>query len=284
MSMKKESLGYLQIIIASVLFGFIPIVVRFGGNLGPYNLSFFRVLVSAASLGIYFLFFKKRFINFKYEKWKLLFFGAIHGFIILGYFIAIQFLSIASAVLLLYSSSIWIILFSYFILKEKITKLDLIALFIAFVGVVLVLSPKNFFVVESLIGSVSGLLAGIGFGLVYVLSKTFKKYDKVSLTFWQNLIAVPFLIPLLFIDFPSFTFKDIWIIIFLGIICTTIPFILVFKGFQKIPAKKGGIVILLDIIFPILFSLLVFREVPQISTFIGGALIIMGAYLTTINK
>jgi len=282
--MKKESLGYLQIIIASILFGFVPIVVRFGGNLGPYNLSFFRVLVSAASLGIYFFFFKKKFTNFKYEKGKLLFFGAIHGFIILGYFIAIQFLSIASAVLLLYSSSVWIILFSYFILKEKITKLDLVALFIAFVGVVLILSPKNFFVAESLIGSVSGLLAGIGFGLVYVLSKTFKKYDKVSLTFWQNLIAIPFLVPLLFIDFPIFTFKDIWIIIFLSIICTTIPFILVFKGFQKIPAKKGGIVILLDIIFPILFSLLIFKEIPQISTLIGGALIIIGAYLTTHNK
>ena len=203
--MKKENFGYIQILIASLLFAFVPIMVRFGENLGPYNLSFFRVLVVVIFLGLFFLSSRFKLSPFKYEKKKLLFFGVIHGFIILGYFIAIKSLSIASAVLLLYSSAIWIVIFSHFILKEKLTKRTWFALFIAFLGVILVLKPDKFLLSESLIGSFSGLLAGVGFGLVYVLSKTFKKYDKVSLTFWQNLIALPFLFPLIFIDLPIFT-------------------------------------------------------------------------------
>ena len=283
--MKKETLGLVQIFIASLLFGFIPILVRWGDNLGPYNLSFFRVFVSILSLGLFFWISKKyTLVKFKFEKKKMILFGAIHGFIILGYFMAIQYLSVASAVLLLYSSSIWIIIFSHFILKEKITRKTVFALVIAFIGVIFVLSPKSLLIFESFVGSIAGLLAGIGFGLVYVLSKTFKKYDKVSLTFWQNTIALPFLIPLLLIDIPKFTPNDIGIVVLLGTICTTLPFILVFKGFEKVSAQKGGIVILLDVLFPVILALAIFQEVPTIEALIGGVLIVIGFLLVTNSK
>ena len=259
--MKKETIGFIEVFIASLLFGLLPIVVRFGNNLGPYNLSFFRVLVAAISVYAFILVSKKvQLVPLKYEKAKLLLFGAIHGFIILGYFLAIQYLTIASAVLLLYSSSIWIVVFSHFILNEKITRRTLFALILAFIGVVLIISPQNFFLKESIIGSLSGLAAGIGMALVYTLSKTFKKYDKVSLTFWQNLIAIPFLLPLLFIDLPKFSTADIWLVLLLGSVFTTVPFILIFKGFSKINAQKGSVIIMLDIVFSVIFGAIIFNE------------------------
>jgi drug/metabolite transporter (DMT)-like permease len=284
--MNKERLGLIEILFASFLFGFLPIMVKLGNNLGAYNLSFYRILISAISLLPLFLLFKKfKLIPFKYEKGKLVLFGAIHGFIILGYFLAIEYLSIASAVILLYSSSIWIVLFSNLILKEKITNRTIFALIVSFIGLILILSPTNFFLKESLFGSIAGLLAGIGFGLVYVLSKTFKKYDKVSLTFWQNLIAIPFVIPLLFIN-PILTFstKDIWIILLIGVVFTTLPFILVYKGFEKVKAQKGGVIILLDIIFPILLAFIIFSEFPTVIETVGGLLIILGSFIVFNQK
>ncbi len=215
----------------------------------------------------------------KYEKTKLFFFGAVHGFIILGYFLAIQFLSIASAVLLLYSSSVWMILFSALILKEKIKKIDILIILIAVIGLIFVVSPQNLFLRESLIGSIAGLLAGIGMAWVYVISKTFKKYDKISLTFWQNVIAIPFLLPLLFIDFPKFTYLDLGIVLILGIFLTAIPFVFLFKGLEKVKGKAAGIFILLEIIFPVVFAFLFFREVPTVLVWIGGGLIILASYL-----
>lgn len=235
---------------------------------------------------IFYFFFSRKLslAPFKYEKKKLLLFGATPGFIILGYFLAIQYLTIASAVLLLYSSSIWIVVFSYFILKEKITKKTFLALTIAFLGVVFVVSPQNFFLRESIIGSLAGLGAGVGMGLVYTLSKTFKKYDKVSLTFWQNLIAIPFVLPLIFIDLPKFSTFDIGIILLLGSVFTAIPFILIYKGFGKIDAQKGSIVIMLDIVFSVIFAWIVFKEVPTFLAIIGGILIMIGTYIITTTK
>ena len=218
------------------------------------------------------------------KKKRLLLFGAIHGFIILGYFLAIQYLTIASAVLLLYSSSIWIVVFSHFILKEKITKRTVIALAIAFFGVIFIVFPQNFFLKESLVGSLAGLGAGIGMGLGYTLSKTFKKYDKVSLTFWQNLIAIPFVLPLLFIDLPKFSTLDISIILMLGSIFTAVPFILIYNGFGKINAQKGSIVIMLDIVFSVIFAWIIFKESPTVLAIIGGVLIMIGTYIITTKK
>lgn len=281
--MKEETIGIIEILIASVLFGFIPIIVKFGSNLGAYNLTFFRILVATICVYLFILFSKNlKLAPFKQDKWKLLLFGFIHGLIIVGYFISIQYLSVASAVLLLYSSSIWIVVFSHFILKEKITKLTIIALIVAFIGVILVASPQNFFVKESLIGSLAGLIAGIFFGLVYVLSKTFKSYDKVSLTFWQNLIALPFVTILLFFDPPKhLASNDILIVLLLGSVFTALPFVLVFKGLGKVSGQKAGVITLLDMIFPILFAFLIFKEVPTIAVVIGGVLIIIGTYLVT---
>lgn len=283
--MDKETVGLIEVFFASLLFGLLPIIVRFGENLGPYNLSFFRVLVAAICVFLFIMFSKKLKLNpFKYEKKKMVLFGAIHGFIVLGYFLAIQYLTIASAVLLLYSSSIWIIVFSHFILKEKITQRTFIALAIAFFGVIFIVSPQNFFLKESLIGSLAGLGAGIGMGLVYTLSKTFKKYDKVSLTFWQNLIAIPFVLPLLFIDLPKFSTLDIGIILLLGSVFTAVPFILIFKGFGKIDAQKGSIVIMLDIVFSIIFAWIIFKEIPTALAIVGGVLIMIGTYIITTQK
>lgn len=283
--MDNETKGFIEIFIASLLFGLMPIIVRFGENLGPYNLSFFRVLVASFSIFIFILISKKlTLVKPKYEKKKLIFFGAIHGFIILGYFIAIKYLTIASAVLLLYSSSIWMVVFSYFILKEKISRRTILALIISFIGIIFIVSPQNFFLKESLIGTFSGLGAGIGMGLVYTLSKTFRKYDKVSLTFWQNLIAIPFVLPLIFIDFPKFSNLDVWLIILLGSFFTAVPFILIFKGLGKVNASKGSIVIMLDIVFSIIAAWIIFKEVPNNLTILGGILIILGTYIITTKK
>ena len=281
--MKKESVGIIQIILASVLFGVLPIIVRYGINFGVYNLVFFRILASVVILFLFFTFAKSKLARFRYERGKLILFGSIHGFIMLGYFIAIQYLSVASAVLLLYSSSMWMIVFSYFILKEKIKRNTVFALVISIIGLLLVLSPNNFFIRESLIGGVAGLLAGVGFGLVYVLSKTFRKYDKVSLTFWQNIIALPFLLPLIFIQVPVFTLNSLLIITGLGII-TVLAFVLVFKGLGKVSAQKAGVITLLDVIFPIFFALIIFKEIPSIKMIIGAILIILGSYIVSRNN
>ncbi len=281
--MKKETKGIIQIIFAGILLSFFPIFVRLITHLDAYSVTFFRILIPVILLSLFFVFFKNKLSPLKYEKKKMLLFGGLHGFIILGYFIAIKYLTIASAVLLMYTFPIWTMIFSYFLLKEKITRKSFFALMSAFIGIIILLSPENFFIKKNLIGSIVGLFAGVGAGLVYTLSKTFKKYDKISLTYWQNVIALPFILPLLFIDFPNFNLVTLREVIFIFIIGinSIIPFILVYKGISKVGAHKSTIIMLLEILYPIILAFIIFEETPPITTYLGGLLIVLGAYLAT---
>lgn len=281
--MEKDKLGILQVTIATLFFAFITVLVRLGKDIGPYNLSFARIFLMAFFILLFSIITSNKIIPFKHEGGKLIFFGILHALVILGVFISINLLSIASAVLLIYSLVIWVVIFSRFILKEKITRKTLIALIMGVIGVIIVLYQKDLFVNYSNLGLIAGLLSGVGGALVYVLSKTFKKYDRISLVFWQNIIALPFIFPLIFIYIPKFTINNGLLVLFLGLL-STISFVLTFKGFEKIKAQTGGIIVILDIPFSMFFAFLFFKEIPNLREFIGALLIILSAIIISIKE
>jgi drug/metabolite transporter (DMT)-like permease/ubiquinone/menaquinone biosynthesis C-methylase UbiE len=276
--MKEENKGYNQIIFAGILASIIPLMVRSINNLDSYSIAFFRVFLAALFLGAFFLLYKKKLVLLKYEIKKMVFFGFLHGFILFGYFFAVKQLTIASAVFLMYSFPAWIVLFSIVLLKEKPTKWELYGLIVSFIGIFIIFSPE---LSKNLFALFVGLGAGVAAGLTYTLSKTFRKYDKISLIFWQNVLAIPFVSALFLLNFPEFrnvTLLEIFFILFIGLI-SVFTFILVFRALEKTKANKAGALMVLEVLWPIFFAFLVFDEVPSFRVIFGGIVIIFGAYL-----
>lgn len=179
---------------------------------------------------------------------------------------------------------LWMALVSYFMLNEKITKRVLLALVISFIGLVLVLFPEGKFFSSNILGILSVLIAGFFAGLVYVMSKTFKTYDKFSLVFWQNIIATLFILPLFLINMPKrFSPIDSGLILIIGI-ATVIPFTLYYIALGKIKSCNAGVIMFLEGIIPIILTIAIFQEVPSLATFLGGILIFFGSYLTVTDK
>lgn len=282
--MKKETLGYLSIVLAQIIFAFMYIFVRFVESFGTYNLAFWRVFLASIIILVFTFFYKKsRIILPRYEKRKLLFFGAIHGFIIIAAFISVYYLSLASAMFLQATLTIWMAIFSYFILKEKLDARVIFALVISFIGLGILLSPLSLFGEKSFIGICAALFVGVFGGLVYVLAKTFKKYDAFSLTFWQNLIAAPFVAPLLFIHKPLISaFNIFWV----GIIalCGAFGFLLMFFGLKLGKGSYAGVLTMINFILVIILGIFFFGEIPSLREVMGGVLILIGVYLVLSKK
>jgi len=281
--MKKEKLGAIQIIIANVLSGFLVVLIRLGQEMGSQTMAFFRVFLAALFIIPLFIVSKKiKLTPFRKEKTKLIFFGLMHAAILLLYFISLTLISIASASLLISTLAIWTIVFSYFILNEKVSNKTWIALSISIIGMIIVVYSPNLFIGGNIIGYILALSSALFASLVYVLSKTFKHYDKVSLTFYQNLIAAPFLIPLLFLSSTKLILNSFNIVILVSIgLVGAASFIFMFKGFGNISGQKGGVLTLLFVIFAIIFAIIFFSEYPTINEILGGILILWGSYLVT---
>ena len=202
-------------------------------------------------------------------------------FAIGSYFIALKSIDIASAVLLLYSYSIFIVLLSKFWLKEKINLFTIISLLLSIAGIILIISPSGFKFQGKAIGYIFAIVAAFWSGLNFMFPKKyFKNYDAYSLTFYQNLWQLPILIIFVLAFPPNITIINIGIFVGLGLFCTALAFLLVYTGSRKVSGQYIGILQTSEVLVPILLGIFLFSEIPPLLVVIGGILLILSYVLT----
>ena len=161
MRLKKK--GILLMSLSGVLFGFLPILVKWGNqhDLGAVQTCFCRFVI--ALLGIALLHYggtqKIRIVNREALLWR----GILGGLTVLLYFMTLQLTTAAKGTLLNYTYSIWANVFGVLFLRHKPPKGFALILLMAALGVWLVLGVSfDHFDWGDLTGVLSGMAAGGG--------------------------------------------------------------------------------------------------------------------------
>ena len=160
-----------MIILSAFFFACMNVSVRLAGDLSSIQKSFFRNLVAAIFAAILL---GKNHIVPKVQKqyWGALLLRCAFGTLgILCNFYAIDHLLVADASILNKLSPFFAIIFSFLILKEKITPVQGTCVLLAFIGCLFVVKPgfQNAALIPALIGVCGGLGAGIAYTMVRVL-------------------------------------------------------------------------------------------------------------------
>lgn len=285
MELKERTVGVLQVILGATLFGLIPMFVRFGQSINTFSLVFFRAFFGMVFIYLIIKLSGKTLTKFKEERTKLIAWAVVLLFTIGSYFIALKLIDIASTVLLMYSYSVFIVLFSKFWLKEKIHTHTLAALILSIIGIILIISPSGFKFQGNSIGYLFAISTGFFGGLNFMFPKKyFKKYDTYSLTFYQNLWMLPMLVIFVLLYPPDFTLKNIGIFASLGLFCTALAFFFVYTGSRKIHGQYIGILQTTEVIVPIILGIIIFSEIPYFITIIGGILLITGNLIIVLKE
>lgn len=286
--MKDYHRAVLEITAAAVLVGLIPIIVKVS-TLDFYTLALGRVFFAALSLLVgatLSRWVKSEEItlcSFR-ENWlHLSLFGIFHALAIIFYFITIKLTTAAVAALLLYLGTVYLVPLSRIFLKEPIERKTLLSLAPSFSGLLLILNPGQWG--SNWWGYLAGIFTGLSVALIFLLGKIItEKCKGFSMAFYQNvialpvvLVALPLVLPL--ISFSSLTVANIFWLIFLGVFCTAVAFILLYSGMQKIRVLKVGILYLLSVFFSVLFAFALLKESLEIHEWIGAVLIIIGSVL-----
>ena len=275
--MDNKLTGIFQILLGGALFGLIPVFVRFGQSINTSTLVFFRVFFGAFFMFLIIKVLRRKITPFKQERVKLVLWSFTTMLAIGFYFMALKLIDIAPAVLLLYSYSIFIILFSRFWLKEKIHGHTIVALVLSIVGVILILSPSGFKFQGNALGYLFALCSAFWAGLNFIIPKKyFKGYDPYSLTFYQGLWQLPVLFIFLILQPPTFSFTNMSIFAALGLFCSALSFLLVYSGSRKIHGQYVGVLMTTEVLVSILLGVLLFSEIPSPIVVVGGILLIIG--------
>lgn len=169
----KDPLGSGWMIIAAVCFTLMNLLVKSASqtfSLGTGELVFWRMGFAALFLGISA---KAQGKSFRTPHWKAHLNRSISGTLgMLCIFYAIMHLPLATGVTLGYTSSIFLAVLSFIVLKEKISSYTAAVLVLGFIGVVVLLNPSFQSGQEfaALVGLCGGLLAAWAYLLVRELS------------------------------------------------------------------------------------------------------------------
>lgn len=284
--MKKLSFAY--IVLASILWGTSAIFVHY---LAPYgftsiHMTFMRSIVALAAIGGYILFCDKKLFKANLKE-LLLFAGSGISFFCTAscYYYSMQITSVSTAVVLMYTAPVFVMIYSVAFLGEKLTKIKLVAVISMLIGCALVSG-----VIGGIKFNVFGILIGFMSGISYSAYNIFTKIEMrnrsnpLTATFYCFLFAAavgvfasnPTAIPGCISDNPSLTIP---LAVGMGVCTCIMPYFLYTLALKHVPAGTATALGIIEPMSATIFSILLFNEKPGIPSFCGMFLILGAVFL-----
>ncbi len=274
--MKNKQLAILLMLLSSLNFSIMQTAVKLAENIPVIEKVLFRNFIS---LIIMFFIIKKN--NFSYfgkkENQKYLIGRSVFGFLgVVAFFYATNNLILSDAAILNKLSPFFVTIFAFFLLKEKLSKVQVPALIIAFIGACLVIKPQfTFEAIPAFSGLLSAILAGAAYTLVRYLGD---KEEASTIVFYFSFVSVVCSIPFVITTFVMPTFYEFILLLGIGIFAATGQITLTY-AYKYAPASEISIFSYSNIIFSSILGYLVFSEISDYLSIIGGLLIIVSSYI-----
>ncbi len=279
MSQKDNVMGGIGMIILSAFcFACMNVLVRLAGNIPSVQKSFFRNLVAAGFAGM--IIWKDHVpLTVKEEARFSLAVRCLFGTIgILCNFYAVDHLLVADASILNKLSPFFAIIFSYFLLKERITLFQAVCVGAAFVGCLFVVKPgfENTALFPALVGVGGGLGAGIAYTMVRKLGSMGVKGPII--VFYFSLSSCLVVVPWIVFHFTPMTLWQLVILLCAGI-CAAGGQFSITVAYTYAPANKISIYDYSQILFATILGYGIFGEIPDGLSFLGYALIVASSFI-----
>ena len=271
--MKPQAKGIICIIIAAMGFSLMTFFVRLSGDLPTMQKAFFRnafALVIAVSA----LIINKEKFSIPKEFRSDIFFRCLFGTTgLIANFYAIDRLNLADANMLNKLSPFFAILVSIIILKEKPSKMDILATIIAFIGALFIIRPtgSNLELVPALIGLYGGFGAGTAYVFVRSAGKKGAKTPIIVTCF--SLFSCILTLPFMVFSYAPMSPKQ-WLILILAGLSAAVGQFAITTAYRFAPAKKLSVFDYVQVIFAALWGFLFLHEVPVALSIIGYVIII----------
>jgi len=272
-----------EIHLAVLLFGLAGLFGKWLA-LSPVIIVLGRVFFASLTLALLFLFTRQS-IRISPRINYLLFFllGLILSIHWISFFKSIQVSTVAVGLLSYSIFPIFTAFLEPLLFKEKLAKSNLIFAFLCFAGVFLII--PRFDLSNSIYqGVLWGLLSAITFALLVILNRHLsQKYSSLVITFFQDFFATLLLLPFIFFIRPDLDFRNIFLLIILGIFCTAGAHSLFIKGMKYIKAQTASIIGSLEPVYGIVLAFALLGEMPSLRTILGGVIILGAVFTVTIR-
>lgn len=261
------------IVMSAFCFALMNVCVRLSGDLPSIQKSFFRnfiaFVIAAVTLWRQRIWYSGIRGNMKY-----LLLRSVCGTVgILGNFYAVDHLVLADASMLNKMSPFFAILFSIWILKERVKPVQALIVAAAFAGSLFVIKPTGFNM--ELLPAAMGFIGGIGAGAAYTFVRKLSALGEKGpfiIAFFSGFSCLVTL-PSLILDYHPMTLYQLLILLLAGVAAAGGQFTIT-AAYSCAPAREISVYDYSQIIFSAALGFFLFGQVPDVYSWIGYFIII----------
>ena len=267
--------GTILVLLGAICLSFGGIIVKSFEGANLWQILFWRQFFFSIVVALYLLIvYKKNFFkSFRSSGLPGVIAGVFLGVGFSAYVFAMYHTTVANTLFIISTETIFLALFGYIFLKEKINLVTLISIIMGMSGVLLIIgsslsiqSNTQFF------GNIVAFIMPISFVVLVVIVRKYPKIDMVPSQFIAGGIAA--LIGYLVAGKLSVSPHDLFLGFLAGTFQIGFGFIMITIGSQTTPAAVVGILMLTEAVFGPLWAWLFINEIPPVSVIIGGSIII----------
>jgi len=280
MSILKKLPGPVLIFIGAICLSFGGSIVKSFEGANLWQILFWRQFFFSIIVVLYL------FVTYKKNFFKSFYISGLPGFIG-GLFLGIGFVAyvfsmytttVANTNFIITTETIFLAVFGYFLLKEKINLITLISIILGMSGVLIILgSSLSIQSSEQFFGNIIAFIMPISFAILVIVIRKYPNVDMVPAQFIAGIFAA--IIGLFVAGNISISLHDLFLAFLAGFFQIGFGFILITIGSQTTPAAVVGVLMLTESVFGPLWAWLFINEVPPISVLAGGSIIIFSILL-----
>ena len=263
----------------SLSFGGLIVKSFEGANL--WQILFWRSLFFIVAVTIFLIFtYKKKFLlSFKKSGLPGLLGGIILSSGFCGYVFAMYNTTVANTNFIIQTQTIFLAIFGYFFLKEKISNLTLASIILAISGIILMVGSD--LSSGQMTGNLAAFVMPISFAILILIIRKYPNIDMVPLQLYAGIIAmvIGFIIARKIIVSPN----DIFLGFLAGFFQLGFGFILITIGARNTPSAIVGIIMLVEAVLGPLWAWMFINERPPLMAFLGGSIVLFAVFLQFIT-
>ena len=206
--------------------------------------------------------------------------GFVLSFSFIAFVVAMSNTTVANVVFIISTQTMFLALFGFFYLKEKVSLIGSLSIFLAMSGIFIMVGDSVSS--GSLFGNLVALAIPINFAILVMIIRKYKNLDMVPAIFYSGIFSC--LYGLILSNSFNFTFHDILMGFLLGVPQLALGFICITIGSRTTPSATIGLLMLSETLFAPIWVWIFLNEVPPISVFLGGVIIILAIILKSFDK
>ena len=281
MNIIKNLPGPLLVFLGAVSLSFGGLIVKSFEGATLWQILFWRSIFFSITILLFLL------ITYKKKVFNSFYLSGLPGFIagvilslgFCGYVVAMYSTTVANTNFIISLQILFLAIFGYFFLKEKISVITLTSIILAISGILLMvgnsLSPGQ------MTGNIAAFIMPISFAVLILVVRKYPNVDMVPAQFIAGIFAL--IIGYLMSEKILISMNDIFLGFLAGFMQLGFGFILITIGAQRTPSAMVGIIMLTEAVLGPLWAWIFINEQPPFIVIIGGAIVIFAVILQFYN-